>query len=182
MNTRPEILIAPTIPTELEYISPRETLSKSWWDKTRKSLEKETGGRCQVCGTHKDDAWYTKYLEGHELCHVDNKLGYLVLDEVVVLCSPCHSFIHIGRMARDRFEGVIGDSYFKNVLTHGITLLTSAGLKPTTTQGIHYLMHIKGYNKSDAIAHVIKSDMINTRQDINMNREWRLFYNGTVHI
>lgn len=181
-KSRPYLLTLPTIPTDLEFIAPRAIKSKSWWDKTRKEVEKKTGGHCQACGVHKSKAWYRQYLEGHEICFIDNESGQLVLDEVVVLCHSCHQFIHVGKMVRDHIEGIIGESYLKNVLNHGVTLLSMEGLKPTTVQGIHWLMYVKGYSKPNAIAHVIKSKMVNTRQEINMNLDWRLVVDGEVFI
>lgn len=182
MRTRPELLTTPTIPTELEYVSPREVLGKSWWDKERKVVEEMTSGCCQVCGTHKTKAWYRKYLEGHEICHVDNDIGHLVLDEVVVLCHSCHQFIHVGTLVRNYHEEIIGESYLTNVLTHGVSILSYANLKPTSVQGIHWLMFVKGYDKNRAIEYVVKSHMATPRQEINMNREWKLEYNGDIHI
>lgn len=181
MNTRPELLIHPTIPTELEYLSPKKNIT--WWNKERKAVETHTKGLCQACGVHKESAWYRKYLEAHEICTLDNEKGLLILNEVVVLCHSCHQFIHIGKLVRDFEEGVIGESYLKNVLQHGVSLISSGkGLKPTTVQAIHWLIHFQDFSKSDAIEYVVKQKMVNIKQYPNMDIEWKLEYGNDIHI
>ncbi len=173
----PEILIHDTIPPELAHIAPREMNKQSWWNKERKLAEAVSEGKCFSCGIHKSKQRYKVHLEGHEICTVNHERHTLTLEQVVVLCNSCHSFIHVGAMIRKFNDGVISYGYLTNTLKHGINILKDEELKPTATQAIHWLMMVKEYTQQDAIAYVVNSKLYKSRLDIDMEIEWKLQMN-----
>lgn len=168
----PEILIHDTIPPELAYIAPREMNKASWWNKERKSAEAVSQGKCFSCGVHKSQQRYKRHLEGHEICTVNHDTHMLTLNQVVVLCASCHSFIHVGAMIRKFNDSIISYGYLTNVLKHGVSILKAEDLNPTATQAIHWLIMVKEYTQQDAIAYVINSNLHKVRQDIDIDVEW----------
>src|SRR5260370_24716912 len=49
VGPRPRLEIE-IIPSSLHHKSPRETLGRAWWNRTRKQAYAAAGNRCELCG------------------------------------------------------------------------------------------------------------------------------------
>lgn len=189
MKLRPELLLHPLIPPPLHSLSPREILGQKWWDVQRKEAYTKNSDRCWACGTHKNDKQcachghfaYKTYLEGHEAYLIDYKSHTIRLNEVVALCHSCHNFIHNGRLVKQYREGINSRQYVENILNHGVTILSNAGLKPTATQAIAWLTIVKGYSTDDAVRYVIKRELEEDKFDPESWSEWRIIIDKRVY-
>lgn len=91
----------------------RNTLSKEQWDFLRADAKNRAGGKCMICGRK------TARPEAHERWSYDEQNGLAKLEDIVAVCSDCHSAIHIERThlkgdgirAEDHYMKVNGCSY-----------------------------------------------------------------------
>jgi hypothetical protein len=68
----------------------RKAVSKSVWDKIRKSAYAEYGHRCGICNAE-------GRLECHEIWEYDDQTHVQRLAGFIALCPLCHQVKHIGR-------------------------------------------------------------------------------------
>ena len=124
---RPELLLHPPIPHSLYTVNPRNIEGKAWWDEVRRKAYAENDYHCFACGAHQLDVeGRNMWLEAHECYDYDWINSEITFREVVALCPYCHKFIH--------FLGSLGKRHLKEVLIHGIGVLTEAGLEVPNAQ------------------------------------------------
>lgn len=126
---RPEILASCHTPKPMHQTVPRDILGKAWWDKTRKEAYKSTNYHCIACSTHKSDAKYHRWLEGHELYKPNYAVGIWKYIETVPLCHFCHNYIHSGRLQMLLERGEIHHHKYVAIIQHGDAILASIGLE-----------------------------------------------------
>lgn len=124
----PEILLSSNIPMPMHGVAPRLVLGSKWWNKTRNDSYKSTGYHCVACGVHKSQAFYRKWLEGHELYKVDYEKGTMKYLRTVPLCHMCHNYIHDGRLLSLLEKGKINHQKYAAIIQHGDRVLVRAGL------------------------------------------------------
>jgi hypothetical protein len=122
---RPELLLMPPIPPDLYGINPRSIEGPTWWDKERRAAFQRACNVCEACGTHRLDAEYHQWLEGHETYAFDYKKHETTYTGTVALCHACHWFVH----------RKIGEDYKRHeeskriaIRQRGYRLLEAAGL------------------------------------------------------
>jgi len=124
----PELLCHPNIPKPLHGLSPRTTLGKDWWDKTRQKAYKERDYTCFACGVKKHEADFHHWLEAHEDYQINYKTGEVKLNRIVALCHCCHSFIHSGLLRVKTRKGEISEKKYSFIVKRGKEILRKAGL------------------------------------------------------
>jgi len=127
----PAILLHPQIPKPLHLLNPRTILGRVWWDEQRKIAYAKHNYCCHACGTHKLQAEYHQWLEGHEIYSIDYATGKVEFIRLVALCPACHNFIHSGRMQMLVAEGKMSEKDYKAIIDRGKSLLKAAGIKDT---------------------------------------------------
>ena len=81
------------VPTTLRYSSFYRVFSREEWDKLRDDIEKESLGRCQICGD-KGDLNLDPKWEYDDEKHVQKFEGF------ILLCRMCHYTGHFGIATR----------------------------------------------------------------------------------
>ncbi len=127
---RPELLAHPNLPGPLHGLNPRTILGPTWWNVQRIAAYERYGNRCWACGTPREEAEYTHFLEGHESYAIDYAKGTARLSEVVALCHACHAFIHSGRLWSLYAKGEVSREDALHILERGISILRQAGFQP----------------------------------------------------
>ena len=136
-NLRPELLLHPNIPKPLHGLAPRTILGKEWWDKVRNKTVNRQGNHCAACGVPATRAAHRRYLEAHELYHIDYDRAFALYNGTVALCNSCHAYIHCGRLNHLYSKG-LDTEWVLAVLEHGRRLLKQSDLEPTDTQQYSY--------------------------------------------
>lgn len=80
------------VPKSCWFSNVRSCVSKSDWDKLRKSTYRAAGYKCEVCGD-KGPKWP---VECHEVWNYDDKHKIQKLERMIALCPSCHEVKHIG--------------------------------------------------------------------------------------
>jgi len=124
----PSLLLEQQIPMPLHGVNPRTILGNKWWDKERHKAYERNNNHCWACGTHRDDALFHKWLEGHEIYERDYSKGILIFKEVCALCPACHMYIHSGRLQALVNRRVIKESDALYVLKRGDAIIYESGL------------------------------------------------------
>ncbi len=136
---RPEVLLCPNIPKPMHGVAPRIVLGQEWWDGERTKAFRATAYHCIACGIFKRGGRLPSRLfgnnrpphrlEGHEIYDIDYLMGRMYYKEAVPLCTPCHQFIHCGRLEMMRQKGEVTDEEYQRIITHGTSILNKAKLK-----------------------------------------------------
>lgn len=79
------------VPDGCWYSNLRSILSKRQWDYIKTEVKSRAKGMCMICGKKTDR------LEAHEKWSYNEKSQTQKLEDIVAVCSDCHSVIHIGR-------------------------------------------------------------------------------------
>ncbi len=114
VGPRPRLEIE-IIPSSLHHKSPRETLGRAWWNRTRKQAYAAAGNRCELCGWTGD----RHPVEAHEVYFYDELASPPVqhVIRLIALCPACHAVKHLYRthaVSRER-----GDpSIYEDALAH----------------------------------------------------------------
>ena len=101
------------VPDGCWYSNLRSELSKSDWAKIKAKARKKANGKCSICGKE------TTKLETHEVWSYNAKTCVQKLENIIAICSDCHSVVHIGRTqlkgdvvrAEEHYMKVNGCSY-----------------------------------------------------------------------
>ncbi len=128
-RTEPRLLLCPNVPKPLHGVAPREVLGAKWWDAERQAAYRSASYHCLACGVWKHEAAGRRWLEGHELYHVDYLLGRVVYVCAVPLCHFCHNYIHSGRLQALLDRGEIHHAKYAAIIRHGDGVLARAGLR-----------------------------------------------------
>jgi hypothetical protein len=174
----PSLLQHPTIPKPLHGLNPRTIKGQSWWDSQRKKAYAKYDYRCWACGVHKLDAKIHRWLEGHEYYDIDYDKGRSLFIDVVALCPACHSFIHNGRLLSMVDQGQVGIHSARTVISHGMEVLESNGLKPTQhAMYVKYILEGKSHTIATILSMSDKS-LIRTPQSTVPWDKWHLEFDG----
>ncbi len=95
------------VPDGCWYSNLRTVLRPEAWDVVRRDAYARAEGRCMICGAK------TARLEAHERWSYDISTKIQKLEEVVAICKPCHSVIHIGRTSLMGDEKAASEHYMK---------------------------------------------------------------------
>lgn len=141
--TRPELLLHPNIPKPLHGVAPRQLLKpKKIWDEWRRWSYAKNNWHCWACGVYRhydvfnlvfdDESGET--LDAHEFYSIDYDKKEVRLIEVVSLCKNCHNYVHSGRLQAMYDKGELDEEDMYIVVSHGYSVLSNAGLKPSFAQ------------------------------------------------
>lgn len=95
------------VPDSCWYSNLRSILSKKQWDYIKADAKKRANGKCMICGKKTDR------LEAHEKWSYNEKTQTQKLEDIVAVCSDCHSVIHIGRTQLKGNEERAEEHYMK---------------------------------------------------------------------
>lgn len=95
------------VPDSCWYSNLRSILSKKQWDYIKADAKKRANGKCMICGKKTDR------LEAHERWSYNEKTQTQKLEDIVAVCSDCHSVIHIGRTQLKGNEERAEEHYMK---------------------------------------------------------------------
>lgn len=95
------------VPDSCWYSNLRSILSKKQWDYIKADAKKRANGKCMICGNKTDR------LEAHERWSYNEKTQTQKLEDIVAVCSDCHSVIHIGRTQLKGNEERAEEHYMK---------------------------------------------------------------------
>ena len=95
------------VPDGCWYSNLRSILKPAQWDIVRKEAYARAGGKCMICGKKTDR------LEAHEKWSYNEKTQTQKLEDIVAVCSDCHSVIHIGRTQLKGNEERAEEHYMK---------------------------------------------------------------------
>lgn len=95
------------VPDSCWYSNLRSILTREQWDTVRRDAYARAKGRCMICGA------ITRRLEAHEKWSYQEDKGIQKLEDVVAVCSACHSVIHIGRTQLVGDERAACEHYMK---------------------------------------------------------------------
>ena len=95
------------VPDSCWYSNLRSILSKKQWDYIKADAKKRANGKCMICGKKTDR------LEAHERWSYNEKTQTQKLEDIVAVCSDCHSVIHIGRTQLKGNEEMAEEHYMK---------------------------------------------------------------------
>ena len=90
MNTK---LTIELVPSSTWGFNLRSMLSKSEWDKVRKSVYEKANNKCEICGGV-GPKWP---VECHEIWHYEEQTKTQKLCGLIALCPKCHQVKHMGR-------------------------------------------------------------------------------------
>lgn len=101
------------VPDGCWYSNLRSILPKNVWMAISKDVREQAGNKCSICGND------SRRLDAHERWSYDEKNCIQKLEDVICVCSRCHSVIHIGytqikgniRLAEEHFMKVNACSY-----------------------------------------------------------------------
>ncbi len=92
------------VPSTCWYTNVRSNVSKAVWDRVRRQVAADAGGRCEICGG-RGRRWP---VECHEVWHYDDQTKTQRLERLVALCPACHEAKHAGLAStRGRLPDVI---------------------------------------------------------------------------
>lgn len=128
-KTEPKLLLCANTVKPMHGVVPRVILGKEWWDKTRQEAYESTGFHCLACGVAKWDAKEHKWLEGHEVYHVNYRRGRMTYLRTVPLCHYCHCYIHSGRLKSLTQQGKTSKGKYNAVILHGSQVLEAVGIR-----------------------------------------------------
>ncbi len=87
-----KMLTVELVPSTCWFSNVRDHVSKSIWDKLRKTTYQQGNYQCEVCGGRG-----TKHpVECHEIWHYDDLNHIQTLEGLTALCPSCHQVKHIG--------------------------------------------------------------------------------------
>ena len=95
------------VPDSCWYSNLRSILSKKQWDYIKADAKRRANGKCMICGKKTDR------LEAHEKWSYNEKTQTQKLEDIVAVCSDCHSVIHIGRTQLKGNEERAEEHYMK---------------------------------------------------------------------
>lgn len=95
------------VPDSCWYSNLRSILSKKQWDYIKADAKRRANGKCMICGKKTDR------LEAHERWSYNEKTQTQKLEDIVAVCSNCHSVIHIGRTQLKGNEERAEEHYMK---------------------------------------------------------------------
>ena len=95
------------VPDSCWYSNLRSILSKKQWDYIKADAKRHANGKCMICGKKTDR------LEAHEKWSYNEKTQTQKLEDIVAVCSDCHSVIHIGRTQLKGNEERAEEHYMK---------------------------------------------------------------------
>ena len=95
------------VPDSCWYSNLRSILSKKQWDCIKADAKRRANGKCMICGKKTDR------LEAHERWSYNEKTQTQKLEDIVAVCSDCHSVIHIGRTQLKGNEERAEEHYMK---------------------------------------------------------------------
>jgi len=78
------------VPSTIWFSSLHNLLPRKVWDRIRKGIIEENGGKCQICGETKGR------MNLHEIWKYDDKKHIQGLEGFAILCDKCHHVKHIG--------------------------------------------------------------------------------------
>jgi 5-methylcytosine-specific restriction endonuclease McrA len=87
-----ELLTIELIPRTAWYKNVRSNVSTQAWEKLRKTIFKNAGYRCEICGG-RGKKWP---VECHEIFVYDDERHIQKLVRLIALCPACHEVKHIG--------------------------------------------------------------------------------------
>lgn len=178
----PQLLIHPQIPSQLSGINPRTIMGREWWDTQRHIAYEKNNYHCWACGRRTAGVRFRRALEAHEVYDINAAAGELHFLDVVALCSPCHMFIHSGRMYARVIKGRFKRKYAEYVLKRGCKLLRDNGLEPFWATRATELMLIHGVDsataKRQAIQEVIARDPKIAERSVGFRLSWYLLFDG----
>lgn len=91
-KARPARLTIELVPETCWVSNVRSNISNDAWDRIRKTIAKNAGHRCEICG----GVGPKHPVECHEIWHYDDKKRVQTLQGLIALCPPCHEVKHIG--------------------------------------------------------------------------------------
>ena len=81
------------VPSSTWGFNLRSMLSKSEWDKVRKSVYEKASNKCEICGGV-GPKWP---VECHEIWQYEEQTKTQKLSGLIALCPKCHEVKHMGR-------------------------------------------------------------------------------------
>lgn len=87
-----KMLTVELVPSSCWFSNVRDHVSKSVWDKLRRSTYRQSNYRCEVCG----DRGSQHPVECHEIWHYNDDKYIQTLKGLTALCPNCHRVKHIG--------------------------------------------------------------------------------------
>jgi len=100
------------VPSTCWYSNVRDNVTKSEWDKIRKSTYKKANYLCEICGG-KGHRWP---VECHEIWEYDDENHTQTLKGLIALCPDCHKVKHFGLTStRSEHELHHAINHLKNV-------------------------------------------------------------------
>ncbi len=105
-----KLLTIELVPSTCWFSNVRDHVSKSTWDKLRKTTYKQANYRCEVCGGrgHKHP------VECHEIWDYHDQKYIQTLKGLTALCPSCHQVKHIG-LAGLRGQGEQAEAHLAKV-------------------------------------------------------------------
>ena len=85
-------LVPDLVPESCFFKNVRSEVSRSVWDKLRRTVYAAAGNRCEVC----KGKGHKHPVEAHEVWEYDEKTGVQKLLKLEALCPACHEVKHIG--------------------------------------------------------------------------------------
>jgi len=80
------------VPSTCWYTNVRSNVSGAVWDRLRRQVAADAGGRCEICGG-RGPRWP---VECHEVWAYDDEAKVQRLERLVALCPDCHEVKHAG--------------------------------------------------------------------------------------
>lgn len=74
----------------------RSQVSKSEWDRLRKTSYKKAGYKCEICGDTGINQGYNWPVECHEIWEYNDEIKTQTLKGLISLCPHCHKTKHVG--------------------------------------------------------------------------------------
>lgn len=86
-------LIVELVPSQCWGVNLHEILSRTDWDKLRRTCYDLAGNKCELCG----GVGRRHPVEAHEVWAYDEQTHTQSLQRLIALCPSCHEVKHIGR-------------------------------------------------------------------------------------
>lgn len=129
MNLQPQLLLHPNIPKPLHGVAPRIIKGNEWWNLQRKIAYLKNDYNCWACGVNKENAKYHKWLEAHEIYHINYLIGEVKFIGICALCHCCHNFIHSGKLLHMFNKKQIDLEKISYILEYGFNILINNKMK-----------------------------------------------------
>jgi len=98
------------VPSTCWFSNARNNISKSGWDRLRKTTYEKANYRCEICGGQGK----RHPVECHEIWLFDDKEYIQKLGGLIALCPNCHEVKHIG-LASSHGRGDAARNYLANI-------------------------------------------------------------------